>query len=61
GSLDFDEVLADIERRDELDSSRDTAPLRAADDAVQLDSTSQTIAQIVDSICDLAKKRMGAL
>ncbi|MCI7504807.1 MAG: (d)CMP kinase, partial [Coriobacteriaceae bacterium] len=29
GSLDFDEVLADIERRDELDSSRDTAPLRA--------------------------------
>ena len=43
GSLDFDEVLADIERRDELDS------------------TSQTIAQIVDSICDLAKKRMGAL
>ena len=61
GSLDFDEVLADIERRDELDSSRDTAPLRAADDAVQLDSTSQTIAQIVDSICDLARKRMGAL
>ena len=61
GSLDFDEVLADIERRDELDSSRDTAPLRAADDAVQLDSTSQTIAQIVDSICDLAKKRLGAL
>ena len=61
GSLDFDEVLADIERRDELDSSRDTAPLRAADDAVQRDSTSQTIAQIVDSICDLAKKRMGAL
>ena len=61
GSLDFDEVLADIESRDELDSSRDTAPLRAADDAVQLDSTSQTIAQIVDSICDLAKKRMGAL
>ena len=61
GSLDFDEVLADIERRDELDSSRDTAPLRAADDAVQLDSTSQTIAKIVDSICDLSKKRMGAL
>ena len=61
GSLDFDEVLADIERRDELDSSRDTAPLRAADDAVQLDSTSQTIAQIVDSICDLARKRMGVL
>ena len=61
GSLDFDEVLADIERRDELDSSRDTAPLRAADDAVQLDSTSQTIAQSVDSICDLARKRMGVL
>ncbi|MGN0261491.1 MAG: (d)CMP kinase [Eggerthellaceae bacterium] len=61
GSIDFEEVLADIERRDELDSSRDAAPLRAADDAVQLDSTSQSIGQIVDSICDLARKRMGAL
>lgn len=61
GSLDFDEVLADIERRDELDSSRDAAPLRAADDAVQLDSTSQSIGQIVESICSLARKRMGAL
>lgn len=61
GSLDFEEVLADIERRDELDSSRDAAPLRAADDAVQLDSTSQTIGQIVEAICDLARKRMGAL
>lgn len=60
GSLNFEEVLADIERRDQIDSSRDTAPLRAADDAVSLDSTSQSIEQIVEAICDLTRQRMGA-
>lgn len=36
---DFEAVLADILRRDERDSSRSAAPLRAADDAVTLDTT----------------------
>lgn len=36
---DFDAVLADIMRRDQRDSSRSTAPLRAAEDAVTLDTT----------------------
>lgn len=30
GSIDYDEVLADLRRRDETDSSRATAPLRPA-------------------------------
>lgn len=55
GSVDFDEVLADIVRRDELDSSRETAPLIAADDAVQLDSTGRTIDDIIDDICERAR------
>ena len=36
---DFESVLADIRYRDEQDSSRTTAPLRKADDAVELDTT----------------------
>jgi cytidylate kinase len=34
----FDEVLADVRQRDEIDSSRATAPLRAAPDAVLLNT-----------------------
>lgn len=58
GSIDYDEVLADIIRRDELDSQRDTAPLRAADDAVLVDSTNAYIEEIIEMICDQARARM---
>ena len=57
GSTDFEEVLADIIRRDEYDSSRDVSPLRAADDAVTIDSTNMTIDQVVERICTLAEER----
>jgi cytidylate kinase len=36
---DYDAILADIIRRDARDSGRAAAPLRAAGDAVQLDTT----------------------
>lgn len=56
GSIDYDEVLADLRRRDEADSSRDTAPLRPADDAVHIDSTSHYIEEVIDQICSLARE-----
>ncbi len=55
GSVDFDEVLADIIRRDELDSAREASPLVAADDATHIDSTGFTIDEIIDQICDMAR------
>ena len=60
GSIDYDEVLADIIRRDEIDSSRDLSPLRPADDSVSIDSTSRYIEEVIDAICDLASKKMGS-
>ena len=54
GSIDYAEVLADIIRRDEYDSSRAASPLKAADDAVQMDSTSMYIEDVIDAICELA-------
>lgn len=54
GSIDYDEVLADLRRRDAADSSRATAPLRAADDAVRIDSTSHYIEEVIEQICSLA-------
>ena len=55
GSVDFDEVLADIVRRDELDSARETSPLVAAADAKCIDSTGFTIDEIIEQICDMAR------
>ena len=56
GSIDYDEVLADLRRRDEADSSRDTAPLRPADDAVHIDSTAHYIEEVIEQICSLARE-----
>lgn len=42
-TIDFDQILADIVRRDARDSSRDVAPLRAAADAVTLDTSALDI------------------
>lgn len=57
GSTSFEEVLADIVRRDDLDSSRAASPLVAADDAVRIDSSDLTMEQVVDKICALANER----
>lgn len=54
GSIDYEEVLADLRRRDEVDSSRATSPLRPADDAVMLDSTDRFIEDIINEICSMA-------
>lgn len=51
------ETLADIQRRDELDSHRAAAPLRAADDAVRIDSTSHSIDEIVSKVAELIAER----
>ena len=55
GSIDYEEVLEDLRRRDERDSSRATSPLRPADDAVMIDSTGHFIEEVIDRICDLAQ------
>lgn len=54
GSVDFEEVLADIRKRDEVDSSREASPLAAACDAVMLDSTDYTADEVLDRIVELA-------
>jgi len=55
----FQEVLRDIMYRDKNDSERCTAPLRAADDAVLVDSSDMNLEQCFDAICALAEERLG--
>jgi cytidylate kinase len=54
-TVDEGEVLAAIERRDEIDSTREVSPLRAAEDAVELDTTGLSIEQVVARIVALAE------
>ena len=58
GSINYEEVLADIIRRDDVDSNRSTSPLKPADDAIILDSTGKHIEDVIEEICNLAKSKM---
>jgi cytidylate kinase len=46
----LEEVLADLQRRDQADSTRAASPLRKADEAVELDSSDLSLDQVVDWI-----------
>ena len=54
-------ILADLNRRDELDSSRKTAPLKPAPDAHHIDSSSLSVDEVVAAICDLDPRLRAAL
>jgi len=59
----FDDVLADIRRRDARDGGRETAPMRPAPDAVLLDTSEMTIEQAADAarrIVEAARARWEA-
>ena len=53
---DPDEVLKDVQARDERDSTREASPLVRADGAEELDTTGLTIEEVVDKIVGLARR-----
>lgn len=54
---DFNAVLADLKKRDEQDMNRAIDPLKAAPDAVIVDSTGLSFEETVESIVELVKER----
>lgn len=52
-----DAALADVQRRDKYDSSRAVSPLRAADDAVELDNTDLDLVGTVQALLELVDRR----
>lgn len=59
GGQSFEDVLNDLIRRDRNDMSRAESPLRCAEDAVELDSTSLTEDEVVERIVSLLMERTG--
>lgn len=53
----YDEVLADIKQRDYNDINREIAPLKKADDAVEIDSTSLNLDESVEAIYKIIKDK----
>jgi cytidylate kinase len=53
---DFDKILFDIVQRDYNDSNRKTAPLKAADDAINLDTSDLTLEESVERIISIIKE-----
>ena len=58
GSVNYEEVLADIVARDMLDSSRESSPLCAAADAIHMDSTDKPMDVVISDICELSRRAM---
>lgn len=55
----YEEVLRDIEQRDYNDTHRETAPLKKADDAIEVNTTELDLQQSIDEICRVINEKIG--
>ncbi|HXB86813.1 (d)CMP kinase [Mycobacterium sp.] len=58
---DYDGVLVDVRRRDHLDSTRAVSPLRAASDALIVDTSAMTESEVIAHLLQLVKQRSEAV
>lgn len=58
-NVDFDEVRRTEAQRDQRDETRALSPLRPAADAVELDTTNQTVEEVIETIVRLVRERTG--
>ncbi|WP_088329220.1 (d)CMP kinase [Lacimicrobium sp. SS2-24] len=54
----IDRLLTDIKARDERDMNRSVAPLKAAEDALVVDSTQMTVEQVLDTVMDFVESKI---
>lgn len=55
----FDEVLADLKKRDYNDSHRTVAPLVPAETAIVVDTTGMTLEQSIDKLMSIIEKKLN--
>jgi CMP/dCMP kinase len=58
---DYEGVLVDVRRRDDLDSTRAVSPLRAASDAVVVDTSAMTEPEVIAHLLQLVKHHSEAV
>ncbi|MFJ4649738.1 (d)CMP kinase [Nocardia sp. NPDC088792] len=57
---DFEAVLADVQRRDNLDSTRAVSPLRPAEDAVLVDTSELNMDEVIDELYRVVAEQISA-
>ncbi len=55
----FEQVLRDVAERDRRDMNREIAPLRAADDAIMLDTSELNLEQSIDAVLEIIRKKLA--
>lgn len=58
-SVTYDAVLAKMQERDQRDAGRETAPMKPAEDAVLLDTSTMSIDSVLEQARTIARKRLG--
>jgi cytidylate kinase len=58
-NVEFAQVLSEVRRRDEYDSTRQHAPLVAAHDAIVVDSTGLSVEQVMQRVRQLLERKVG--
>lgn len=58
--VEYEAVLADVKRRDGIDSSRAIAPLQAANDAIRVDTTAMSPDEVVAALLDIVRSAAEA-
>lgn len=59
-AVSYDKILTAMKMRDQIDSTREVAPLRPADDAVILDSDHLTVEQVIEKVHQIIAGESGA-
>ncbi len=57
----YEDVVADVEKRDRIDSSRAFAPLKPAEDAIHLDTSDLTIDEVVDAVNKIIDQKLAEI
>ncbi|UGT72459.1 (d)CMP kinase [Nocardia gipuzkoensis] len=58
---DYAGVLADVQRRDTLDSTRKVSPLRPAEDAVRVDTSELSMDEVIDELYRVVAQQISAI
>ncbi len=58
-ACELEQIEKDLIRRDEIDSTRAFAPLRPADDSIQLDTSNMSIEEVSETVIHLILERTG--
>lgn len=54
----YEEVLESVKNRDKIDSSRETAPLKRAEDAIYIDCTELSLEQLSNKVFEIIEEKM---